>query len=94
MSFLETVEGAVASTAQPAAISQSQPQTVPPPPGEMVRLIAFGSPAAVRATIKSLHRCRYADPNDWSRLLPTGRVGEMMAILTKRETLTTLGEGR
>ncbi|MEO0760168.1 MAG: hypothetical protein AAFY78_25245, partial [Cyanobacteria bacterium J06648_16] len=75
MSFLETVEGAVASTAQPAV----EPQPVTPPPGDMVRLIAFGSPEAVRATIKSLHRCRYADPNDWSRLLPTGRVGEMMA---------------
>ena len=83
MSFLETVEGAVASTVQPAV--GAQPQAVSPPPGEMVRLIAFGTPEAVRATIKALHRCRYAEPNDWSRLLPTGRVGEMMAKLKKRE---------
>ncbi|MEL6327053.1 MAG: hypothetical protein AAFQ61_09145 [Cyanobacteria bacterium J06626_23] len=83
MSFINTPDGATTSTAQPAVSSQP----APPPPGDTVRLIAFGSPAAVHTTIKSLHRCRYAEPNDWSRLLPTGRVGEMMAILTKRETV-------
>ncbi|MEM6352814.1 MAG: hypothetical protein AAF766_18825 [Cyanobacteria bacterium P01_D01_bin.14] len=79
MSFINTPDGATTSTAQPAVSSQ--------PARPTVRLIAFGSPAAVHTTIKSLHRCRYAEPNDWSRLLPTGRVGEMMAILTKRETV-------
>ncbi|MEM6353341.1 MAG: hypothetical protein AAF766_21535 [Cyanobacteria bacterium P01_D01_bin.14] len=77
MSFTDTASGAAAPTVLPAQSSNQQPP-------EMVRLIAFGSPAAVQATIKRLHKCTYADPNDWSRLLPTGRVGEVMAILTKR----------
>ena len=44
----------------------------------------FGSPVAVQATIKHLHGLGYADPNDWSRPLATGRANEIMAILTKR----------
>ena len=51
---------------------------------EPLRLIAVGSPENILITIQSLHRLGYAEPNDWSRLMPTGRPGEMMAILTKR----------
>ena len=54
------------------------------PQAEPLRLVAVGSPWAIQNHIQSMHHFGYADPNDWSRLLPTGRPGEMMAILTKR----------
>ncbi|NEQ55490.1 MAG: hypothetical protein F6K11_36135 [Leptolyngbya sp. SIO3F4] len=38
----------------------------------------------VQTTIKLLHKLNYTEPNDWSRLLPTGRPNEVMAILTKK----------
>lgn len=44
----------------------------------------FGAPAAVRKTIKDLHNLRYAEATDWSRLMPTDRVNEVMAILSKK----------
>ena len=49
-----------------------------------LRLVAVGSRQSIEITILSLHNLGYADPNDWSPLLPTGRANEMMAILTKR----------
>ncbi|MGB3491699.1 MAG: hypothetical protein WBA57_03150 [Elainellaceae cyanobacterium] len=33
--------------------------------------------------IKNLHRLGYAEPNEWSRPMPTERPGEVMCILTK-----------
>lgn len=77
--FQETPSDAAASTAQPA------PE--PAPQFEVVRHMLFGSPIAVHATIKQLHSLGYADPNDWSRLLATGRPNEVMAILTKKVRL-------
>lgn len=56
----------------------------PVPGDDMVRHMLFGSLDPVQATIRDLHARRYAEPNDWSRLLPTGRPNEVMAILTKR----------
>ena len=32
----------------------------------------------------TLFKLNYAEPNDWSRPLPTGRPNEVMAILTRR----------
>ena len=51
---------------------------------ETGRHLVFGSPAYLRATIKLLQVLRYAEANDWSRPLPTGRPNEVMAILTKK----------
>ncbi|WP_031293597.1 hypothetical protein [Leptolyngbya sp. Heron Island J] len=51
---------------------------------EPVRHIVLGSLTAVRDTIKLLHKLNYAEPNDWSKPLPTGRPNEVMAILTKK----------
>ena len=51
---------------------------------EILRLIAIGSLESIQITIASLHHLGYAEPNDWSKPQPTGRPGEMMAILTKR----------
>ena len=51
---------------------------------EHVRHMLFGSPNAVKQTIQLLHKLNYAEPNDWSRPIATGRGHEVMAILTKR----------
>ena len=53
------------------------------PQREAVRHMLFGSLAAVQLNIKSLHKIGYAEPNDWSKPIPTGRSGEVMAILVK-----------
>ncbi|MBE9070168.1 hypothetical protein IQ260_26355 [Leptolyngbya cf. ectocarpi LEGE 11479] len=54
---------------------------------ESGRHMLFGSLSFVQATIKQLHKVNYAEPNDWSRPLPTGQPNEVMAILTKRVRL-------
>ena len=51
---------------------------------ETVNHTLFGSLMAIRNTILLLHKLCYAEPNDWSKPLPTGRPNEMMAILPKR----------
>lgn len=50
---------------------------------EPIRHMVFGSLAGVQQTIRTLHSLGYAEPNEWSRPMPTGRPGEIMAILTK-----------
>ncbi|MGB3492831.1 MAG: hypothetical protein WBA57_08890 [Elainellaceae cyanobacterium] len=72
--------GAFASTASGDDFPvrpQSSPQN------EQVRHLLYGSPQAIQIVIKSLHRLGYAEPNEWSRPMPTNRLGEMMCILTK-----------
>ena len=44
----------------------------------------FGTLTTVQTTICHLHKLGYADPNDWSQPISTGRPNEVMAILTKR----------
>ncbi|MEO0869826.1 MAG: hypothetical protein AAFY17_15590 [Cyanobacteria bacterium J06642_11] len=51
---------------------------------ETVRHLLFGSLSAVQSTIRALHKRGYAEPNDWSKPISTGRPNEVMAILTKR----------
>ncbi|MBE9065920.1 hypothetical protein IQ260_04570 [Leptolyngbya cf. ectocarpi LEGE 11479] len=51
---------------------------------ENINHTLFGSLIAIRNTIALLHKLNYAEPNDWSKPLPTGRPNELMAILTKR----------
>jgi len=53
------------------------------PQREPVRHVLFGSLAAVQLNIKTLHKKGYAEPNDWSKPITTGRSGEVMAILVK-----------
>ena len=52
-----------------------------------VRHVLFGPEIAVRLTIANLHRRGYAEPNDWCPLQPTGKLGEVMSVLTKRVPL-------
>ncbi|MEM7066637.1 MAG: hypothetical protein AAF572_26165 [Cyanobacteria bacterium P01_B01_bin.77] len=51
---------------------------------EQARHLVLGSLTVVRATIKQLHQRNYAEPNDWSKPLPTGRPNEVMIILTQK----------
>ena len=51
---------------------------------EMVRHLVFGTLTGVRLTIQDLHKKHYAEPNDWSKPISTGRPNEVMVILTKR----------
>ena len=81
-----TLLGAAASIVQPAA----QPQTADGS-FETVNHVLFGNPDAVRLTIQDLHKRRYAEPNDWSKLLPTGRPNEVMVILTRRIPISEAG---
>ncbi len=74
--FTLSPQGAFASTFPSAELPTAQP--------EPVRHMLFGSAPAVQATIKQLHKLGYAEPNDWSLPMPTGRPNEVMAILTRR----------
>ncbi|MFE4106213.1 hypothetical protein, partial [Almyronema epifaneia] len=51
---------------------------------ENLRLMMFGSLACIQHEIHRLHLKNYAEPNDWSRPLPTQQPDEVMVILTKR----------
>ena len=72
--FLDTTQGAPAAETGLLPDYQSEP----------VRHMLFGSLTAVRLTIQELHQKHYAEPNDWSKPISTGRPNEVMAILTKR----------
>ncbi|MEM1238597.1 MAG: hypothetical protein AAGI45_02030 [Cyanobacteria bacterium P01_H01_bin.26] len=76
--FQDPIQGANAPTVRPV------PGFLPEHTYETVRHLLLGSPTAVQLTILDLHRKDYAEPNDWSRPLPTGRPHEVMAILTRR----------
>ncbi|MBE9069494.1 hypothetical protein IQ260_22875 [Leptolyngbya cf. ectocarpi LEGE 11479] len=76
--FKDTNQGAGASNVPPADSSLPEFQY------ENVNHTLLGSLTAIRNTILLLHKLNYAEPNDWSKPLPTGRPNEMMAILTKR----------
>lgn len=76
--FIPSIQGAAASTYSVELLSST------PIPREQVRHLLFGSPDAVQSTIRLLHKLGYAEPNDWSRPISTGRGNEVMGILTKR----------
>ena len=78
-----TAPDASAPTTSPATgfIPPACPSTAEP---SRVRHMLFGNLIAVRATIRHLHKLGYAEPNDWSKPVSTGRANEVMVILTKR----------
>ena len=85
--FVTPASGATAPTVSLAATSATATATATtkrPIPADSIRHLLFGTPSAVQATIQQLHQRGYAEPNDWSRPISTGRPGEVMAILTKR----------
>mgnify|MGYP001107586509 CR=1 FL=1 len=98
--FVAFSQGVSASTVSPASSSTplpapspaisvlssgaSGPSFGPRPPREQVRHMLFGTLGTVQTTIAHLHRLGYAEPNDWSRPISTGRPNEVLAVLTKR----------
>ncbi|MEM9218879.1 MAG: hypothetical protein AAGD25_31645 [Cyanobacteria bacterium P01_F01_bin.150] len=73
--YASTEAGTNLSTAtKPSALLQYEP----------VQHMLFGRPSMVQATIKHLYALNYAEPNEWSKLMPTGRGNEVMATLTKK----------
>lgn len=82
--FTLSTPGDQSPTASPATISAAEASDLPVTHTEPVRHMLFGSLGAVQAAIKDIHRHGYADPNDWSLPMSTGRPNEVMAILTKR----------
>ncbi|MBE9066433.1 hypothetical protein IQ260_07185 [Leptolyngbya cf. ectocarpi LEGE 11479] len=79
--FLDITQGAVASTLSVGT------DPLPDHQYETVRHLLFGSLTGIRLTIQELHSKHYAEPNDWSKPISTGRPNEVMAILTKRVAL-------
>ena len=86
--FIPSITDAPASTVPGASQSQASPaQPDSPPPTcqqEPIRHMLFGSLSAVQSTIRLLYKLNYAEPNDWSQPISTGRPNEVMTILTKR----------
>ena len=87
--FQPSTPGADASTVlaerSPSTSStsgQRSPST--PPVHETVRHMLFGSTRAVQHTIKLLHKLNYAEPNDWSKLVPTGQPNEVVSVLIRK----------
>ena len=87
--FISPVGGADASAVSTASQVHDAARSEQIPP-ETVRHMLFGSLGAVRETIKHLHKLRYAEANDWSEPMATGRPNEMMAILTRKVRSTSL----
>ena len=80
----QTVVPAALRPVPAPVVLPATPVTTSPFQPDKVRHLVFGTVPAIRFTIKDLHHRGYAEPNEWSQLLPTGRDGEVMAILTKR----------
>ena len=50
---------------------------------ELLRHLLIGSTDGVTSTIQTLHCLGYAEPGDWSPLLPVADSGEVMSILIR-----------
>ena len=81
--FQPSDQGAAASN--PACANPSlTPLPSPSPHYETVRHMLFGRPSIVQGTIKHLYALNYAEPNEWSKPIPTGQPNEVMVVLTKK----------
>ncbi len=58
--------------------------SLPAPNQETVRHILLGDYSALIAAINRMATLGYCDRVAWSKPIPTGRTGEVMAILTKQ----------
>ena len=67
----------------PGAAAPTNPSALSPEYASGRHLL-FGTLVYVQTTIRLLHKLNYAEPNDWSRPLPTGQPNEVMAILINR----------
>ena len=76
-----TISAALSSLTSSAS-RQRSPRPIPS--HETVRHMLFGSTRAVQHTIKLLHKLNYAEPNDWSKPIPTGQPNEVVSVLTRK----------
>ncbi|MBD2257180.1 hypothetical protein H6G13_06330 [Pseudanabaena sp. FACHB-2040] len=61
-------------------------QSIPLAPNqETLRHILLGDYGAIVKTIHALATFNYAEPKHWTQPIPTGRSGEYLSILTRRE---------
>ena len=66
----------------PGAPASKVPRTASPR-RDPARIVVYGSLLACDRIIKHLHVLHFAEPNDWTEPLPTGRPGEWMRMVTK-----------
>lgn len=66
------------SGAQPPIVSSART-----PRRDKVRVTVYGSLEGCDRTIKTLHILHFAEPNDWTDPIPTGRPNEWLRMLTK-----------
>jgi hypothetical protein len=64
-------------------LASKSPRYLNNPHQERVRHVLYGSLMGIDRTIKILHTLGYADPNDWSEPIPTGKPNQWMVIMTK-----------
>ncbi|MFB2980014.1 hypothetical protein [Microseira sp. BLCC-F43] len=56
----------------------------PSPGREPIEMLLVGSPQAIKITILNLYKRGFAEVSAWSRLLPTGKPGKMIGILSRQ----------
>ncbi|MBD2260641.1 hypothetical protein [Pseudanabaena sp. FACHB-2040] len=68
----------------------AQPPTVPPaqstrpkPKREKITNVLYGSLEVLDRMTKYLHSLHYADPDDWSDPIPSGKDNQWMMVLIK-----------
>ena len=53
------------------------------PGREVIRILVIGSAHGVERIIHELYRLGFAEVREWSRPIPTGKVNEVMRVLTR-----------
>ena len=71
----------------PSALSNPALQvTIEPaaePGREVIRILVIGSAHGVDRIVHELHRLGFAEVREWSNPQPTGRINEIMRVLTR-----------
>ena len=85
-SFVSSIQSAVEPSVEPSVLSGGafDGSSGLGASESRVRHLLLGTLRGVKREIAHLHALGYADPNDWSRPISTGRPNEVMAILTRR----------
>jgi hypothetical protein len=69
----------------PSAETQAAiaPEAIAEPGREKVLLTVTGSAYAIERVIHELYRLGFAEVREWSKPIPTGKVNEVMRVLTR-----------
>lgn len=82
-SLQSTTQGFLSSGDNASTPIPNQTSSQASPERELIKHTLIGSPKAVNSTIRVLHQLKYASISDWSPLVPTGNIGEVMSILIR-----------